>query len=504
MAATQAPQSASPAGRPAGRRRWGTAQGGIPSLTLPTNGLFTYRTAPDAAYLIATDARFTQYKSFISSDYMLGELGLDPQKIQKRLGDGFYEAKLIRDQVTALTGRTLLARYTDQLEEYKALMTNGAAYAKSFSLTPGIGLSEQQMAQLTTDMVWLVSQDVTLADGSRQSVLVPKLYLAQANTVDLNASGALVLGNTVAVNATGTVQNSGRIVGDVATQVLGHDIVNRGAIGSLGDGSTVVQAAQDVRNLGGRIAGKDVLVAAGRDVVNETQTITQVRTLANGYSAGATGIGAVANISATGTTAVLAGRDINQRGGAIDAGESALLAAGRDLNLGTVALGTTQDAASRGGQSYSHDQTTTHVGSTVQAGKNVVAVAGRDATVTGSSLQAGNNASLVAGRWPRHHRHGRDRHAYAQRRLAGWQGRAIHAVFLRRNRSRQSGPRRQQRHAGGRPGAAGNCGAAGQRPGRVAGCRSKCRGRQPGGAGFLGEYRQGWQRWRHRIVDCSW
>lgn len=376
----------------------GTAQGGIPSLTLPTNGLFTYRTAPDATYLIATDARFTQYKSFISSDYMLGELGLDPQKIQKRLGDGFYEAKLIRDQVTALTGRTFLAGYTDQLEEYKALMTNGAAYAKSFSLTPGIGLSEQQMAQLTTDMVWLVAQDVTLADGSRQSVLVPKLYLARANTVDLNAAGALVLGNTVAVNATGTVQNSGRIVGDVATQVLGHDIVNRGAIGRLGDGSTVVQAAQDVRNLGGRIAGKDVLVAAGRDVVNETQTITEVRALANGYSAGATGIGAVANISATGTTAVLAGRDINQRGGAIDAGDSALLAAGRDLNLGTVALGTTQDAVSRGGQSYSHDQTTTHAGSTVQAGKNVVAVAGRDATVTGSSLQAGNNASLVAGR----------------------------------------------------------------------------------------------------------
>ncbi|MBB2919324.1 filamentous hemagglutinin [Cupriavidus alkaliphilus] len=376
----------------------GTAQGGIPSLTLPTNGLFTYRTAPDAAYLIATDARFTQYKSFISSDYMLGELGRDPQKIQKRLGDGFYETKLIRDQVTALTGRTFLAGYTDQLEEYKALMTNGAAYAKSFRLTPGIGLSEQQMAQLTTDMVWLVAQDVTLADGSRQSVLVPKLYLAQANTVDLNASGALVLGNTVAVNATGAVQNSGRIVGDVATQVLGHDIVNRGAIDSLGDGSTVVQASQDVRNLGGRIAGKDVLVAAGRDVDNETQTITAVRTLANGYSAGSTGIGAVAGISATGTTAVLAGRDINQRGGAIDAGESALLAAGRDLNLGTVALGTMQDTASRGGRSYSHDQTTTHVGSTVQAGKNVVAVAGRDATLTGSSLQAGNNAALVAGR----------------------------------------------------------------------------------------------------------
>ncbi len=376
----------------------GTAQGGMSSLTLPTNGLFTYRTAPGDTYLIATDPRFTQYKSFISSDYMLGELGLDPQKIQKRLGDGFYEEKLVRDQVTALTGRTFLAGYTDQLDEFKALMSNGATYARAFNLTPGIGLSDDQMRQLTTDMVWLVSQDVTLPDGSRQSVLVRKLYLAQASTVDLNDTGALVLGKTVAVNATGNVENSGRIVGDLATQVIGNDIVNRGAMGSLNGGTTAVQAAQDVRNLGGRIAGQDVLVAAGRDVVNESQTIEAVQTLGNGYRAGATGIGSVAGISSTGTTAVLAGRDISLRGGAIDAGGSALLAAGRDLDVGTVAIGTTQDAVSRDGQSYSHDKTTTNVGSIIQAGEDVVAIAGRDATMTGSTMDAGGNISLVAAR----------------------------------------------------------------------------------------------------------
>ncbi len=376
----------------------GSAQTGIPNLTLPLNGLFHFQPAPSATYLVATDARFTQYTKFISSDYMLGALGLNPQQTQKRLGDGFYEEKLVRDQITQLTGRTFLAGYTDQLSEYRALMDAGVTYARIFNLTPGIGLSDAQMQQLTSNMVWLVSQDVTLPDGTHQSVLVPKLYLAQASTVDLNSTGALVTGKAVNLNASGDLANSGRIVGDMATQVVGNTIVNRGAIGGAG-GATLVQAVQDVRNIGGSITGQNVVVQAGRDVINETQTISNLQTIGpNGYSAGATGVGSVGSITATNNVSVLAGRDITLAGATVSAGNNAQLAAGRDLNLGTITLGTTQDAVSRGGQSYFHDQTTTVSGSTVSAGGNVVAVAGRDATLTSSAIQAGGDATVVAGR----------------------------------------------------------------------------------------------------------
>ncbi|MHA6911772.1 hemagglutinin repeat-containing protein [Ralstonia pseudosolanacearum] len=376
----------------------GSAQTGIPNLTLPLNGLFHFQPAPSATYLVATDARFTQYTKFISSDYMLGALNLTPQQTQKRLGDGFYEEKLVRDQVTQLTGRTFLAGYTDQLTEYRALMDAGVTYAKAFNLTPGIGLSDAQMQQLTSNMVWLVSQDVTLPDGTHQSVLVPKLYLAQANAVDLNSTGALVTGKAVNLNASGDLANSGRIVGDMATQVVGNSIVNRGTIGGAGS-ATLVQAVQDVRNTGGGITGQNVVVQAGRDVISETQTISNLQTVGpNGYSVGATGVGSVGSITGTNTVSVLAGRDITLAGATISAGSNAQLAAGRDLNFGTVLLGTTQDAVSRGGQSYFHDQTTTVSGSTVSAGGNVVAVAGRDATLTSSAIQAGGNATVVAGR----------------------------------------------------------------------------------------------------------
>ena len=49
----------------------------------------------------------------------------------------------------------------------------GVTFAKQYGLTPGIALSAAQMAQLTSDIVWLVEQTVTLPDGSSQRVLVP-------------------------------------------------------------------------------------------------------------------------------------------------------------------------------------------------------------------------------------------------------------------------------------------------------------------------------------------
>ncbi|WP_152495096.1 hemagglutinin repeat-containing protein [Paraburkholderia kururiensis] len=376
----------------------GSASGGISNLVLPVNGLYSYQSAPGATYLIATDPRFTSYSKFVSSDYMLGQLGLNPQTAEKRLGDGSYEEKVVRDQVTQLTGRTFLAGYSDNLTEYTALMNNGVAYAKEFSLTPGIGLTDAQMQQLTTDMVWLVSQDVTLPDGSHQTVLVPKLYLAQADTVDLQHSGALVAGNAVSLNATGDVNNSGHIVGDVATTVLGNNIVNRGVIGS--GGTTTVSAVQDVRNVSGRIGGVDTVVQAGRDVTNETDTFGVTQTLRDGNlvsSATAQGVQAIGTISASNNAAVLAGRDVNLVGASIDTGNSALVAAGRNINAGTVTLAATQDAHTDDGLNGGHTTAIHNVGSTITTGGSLTTVSGHDTTLTDATVKAGGSASMIAG-----------------------------------------------------------------------------------------------------------
>ena len=90
-------------------------------------------------------------------------LSQSPATTQKRMGDGFYEQKLVREQVQALTGQRFLGDYSNDQTQYMALMNNGLTYAKALNLRPGIALGAEQVAQLTSDMVWLVTQEVTLA-----------------------------------------------------------------------------------------------------------------------------------------------------------------------------------------------------------------------------------------------------------------------------------------------------------------------------------------------------
>lgn len=56
----------------------------------------------------------------------------------KRLGDGFYEQKLVREQIAQLTGRRFLTGYSNDEAEYQALMMNGVTVAKQFKLAPGV------------------------------------------------------------------------------------------------------------------------------------------------------------------------------------------------------------------------------------------------------------------------------------------------------------------------------------------------------------------------------
>lgn len=89
---------------------------------------------------------------------MLERLQVDPALTQQRLGDGFYEQKLIREQVAQLTGRRFLDGYANDEAQYRALIDNAVTLANQWQLVPGVELSPEQMAQLTSDIVWLVQK----------------------------------------------------------------------------------------------------------------------------------------------------------------------------------------------------------------------------------------------------------------------------------------------------------------------------------------------------------
>jgi filamentous hemagglutinin len=152
-----------------------TAGNVLNNLAVPQGGLFHANAAPDARYLIETNPAFTNRQQWMSSDFYFAQLGLNPEQILKRLGDGFYEQRLVQEQILSLTGKSVLAGYADTDAEYLALLTAGANLARGLQLAPGIGLSAEQVAALTENVVIMQTQ---MVDG--QAVLVPVVYLFEA------------------------------------------------------------------------------------------------------------------------------------------------------------------------------------------------------------------------------------------------------------------------------------------------------------------------------------
>jgi filamentous hemagglutinin len=69
-------------------------------MSLPSNALFSTTKDSQAKFLVETDPAFSNYKNWLSSDYMLDAMELDPATKQKRLGDGYYEQGYPRPNCT--------------------------------------------------------------------------------------------------------------------------------------------------------------------------------------------------------------------------------------------------------------------------------------------------------------------------------------------------------------------------------------------------------------------
>ncbi|MDC4841033.1 hemagglutinin repeat-containing protein, partial [Acinetobacter baumannii] len=263
------------------------------NVKVANNALYRTESDSKAGYLVETDPSFTNYNQWLSSDYMLNALGLDPALQQKRLGDGFYEQRMVQDQIANLTGYRFLEGYASDEEQYKALMNNGVTFAKQYGLRPGIALSAAQIAQLTSDIVWLVEKDVTLQDGTKTKALVPQVYV-KARVGDLKGDGTLLTGNSVNFKLNGDLLNGSTIAGREAVQITADNINNlKGRI----QGNTVdITTQKDLNNIGGQISAKDAMaVKVGGNLKIETTTRTSTSQVGD-FSASTTGVDRVAGL----------------------------------------------------------------------------------------------------------------------------------------------------------------------------------------------------------------
>lgn len=384
----------------------------LPKLSVPTSGLYTLHRDPGHTYLVETDHRFTDYKTYTSSDYLLNRLSIDPQLAQKRLGDGFYEQKLISDQITQLTGRRFIGQYTSVEDQTRALMDNSVSTAKQLNLSTGIALSQAQAAALTQDIVWLVEEHIQLADGSSTTALVPRVYLSANHAKELTPDGALIAADTIDINSTGDLDNTGTIKSTTASMIAARDILNTGgSINSNGDLS--LTASRDISNISGSIAGRRVALNAGRDILNSTASQRFENTeKGEGGSSGNNGllaslasldprlggyttlIGNIGSIRAIESLSINAGRDLTLIGSTVNAANDATLSAGRNLTVTTLAAAS--GTRSSIGGNFSTDQLTQLTGS-IQSGGNLLMKSGADLQLTSATLDVGKNATLIAG-----------------------------------------------------------------------------------------------------------
>ncbi len=295
-------------------------------ITLPqeSNGIFVVNADPKGP-LIETNPLYTDYNNFVSSEYMLTRLGYDAMGQTRRLGDALYETQLIRDAVMAQTGRRFIVDTDSDNVQYAILMKNGVRYAKKHGLKVGEHLDDEARENLDEDMVWLEERTV---EG--QKVLVPVLYLASNRKMD--AGGALIAAQTVALSLEGMLQNSGSVTAEHGVYIAVDRMVNEH--GTIASGGMIdVNARGDIENLSGTIQGRDVMLRSRKgSIVNRT-----LHRDAGSDAYAFTVVDIPASITAqNGLLLMEAAKDIEVTAASIEGKTAAVLQAGGDILVESI------------------------------------------------------------------------------------------------------------------------------------------------------------------------
>ena len=350
---------------------------GIESLNINSK-IYKLNNDPSAKYLIETNKKYADYHEFLSSDYLLERVKADPEKVSKRLGDGYFEQQFVLQQIGKLTGKKYLGDYGSDMEQFAALMNAGAVVAEAMDLKVGVALTAEQMASLTTDIVWLVEEVV-----NGEKVLVPEVFLAQVRSEDLRPDGALIVGGEVELYSKQDIKNMGNIKSDGTVALHAENVSNKGDIAGE---NLSVKAEKNITNSGTMRAKVDAMLQA-ENITNEAATSeTQYREL-NQKKLEATG-----SISAGQNLTLEAGKNITNKGANLTAGKDLTLSA-NDVDIVTVA--NEKHVAVAYGSSSAEIHDVQHQQSAL-SGENIRLNAKKDISIAGGILSAKNDVELNA------------------------------------------------------------------------------------------------------------
>lgn len=364
-----------------------TAANVLSNIRLPKGGLFSVDTAPNAPYLVETNPAFTNQQQWLSSDYYFNQMGMNPGQIQLRLGDGFYEQKLVQDQIMSMTGKSVLTNYASTQDEFQALMASGAQLAKSLNLAPGTGLSPDQVAQLTSNVVIMQSQVV---DG--QTVLVPVVYLAQASQQNMG-NGPVIAATNIDLQNAQSVTNSGTISATNSFSIGAQSIDS--SFGTLQSGGQMtLVTAGDVNLTSANVNARSLALQAGGNLILDTAAKTVSQVSATGATRVTTTLGPTASINVAGNAAIITGGNFEQNAGNLSVGGNLAMQIGGDWKLSAVQTGEHKVVERANG--ISDTDINKVIGSTVKVGgQSNVAISG-DLTARGAQIDLGQGGTIAA------------------------------------------------------------------------------------------------------------
>ena len=361
----------------------------LPDVNLPQASLYKINPEAPNGYLVETDPKFTDRKRWLSSDYMFEQLRYNHDNVHKRLGDGFYEQRLINEQIHQLTGRRYIEGYNNDIDQYKALMNSGVKYAKQFNLALGVGLTAKQMSELTSDMVWFVNKEITLADGRKVTALVPQVYLVARNS-DINSRGGVVSANQILGNVD-TLENRGVIAGRDLTRIHSNQLQNEGSI--LGD-TVDLSAKQNLINLGNIEAVKSLSLAAGKNL--DIRSTLSSSESADGNVA-RTVLDRLATVKVTGAGGRLAlhsNENLTIKAADIESQGSLSATAGNMLNVTTLTV-SNKEYYNGDADNYYRLAQHSEVGSTLKGKDDVSLVAKKDVRIRQSNIGSEKGNVLI-------------------------------------------------------------------------------------------------------------
>ncbi|WP_280903096.1 hemagglutinin repeat-containing protein [Burkholderia latens] len=363
-----------------------TALNVLNNLTIAQGGLYRPTTAPNANYVIETNPAFTNQKNFISSDYFFGQLGVDLTHIPKRLGDGFYEQQLVRNEITSLTGKAVLGPYADLQSMYQSLMTAGAELSKSLDLPMGASLSADQVSKLTGNVIMM---ETRVVDG--QSVLVPVVYLAQANQQNIN--GPLITATNIDFQNAQSFTNSGTIKADNTLAIQGKQIDN--AFGALQSGGLMsLKTENNIDLTSANVKAGSLQLDAGKDLILDTATKTNTRVSRDGATSVVTTLGPTAKLDVAGDASITTGGNFRQNGGNLSVGGNLGMNVSGNWDLGAAQTGEHKIVQRANGVSNTDINKAT--GSSVTVGGQSSIGVGGDLTAKGAQIDLGQGGTIAA------------------------------------------------------------------------------------------------------------